>query len=59
MLGGQVDFALQGPEFENYTRQAVGVAHKRAMPRAQAQNFYSAEAQRLTRTFQAVKLKVD
>lgn len=54
-----VDTALQGPEFENYTREAGGVALKRAMPLAQAQKFYSAEAQRLTRIFQAVKLKVD
>lgn len=54
-----IDTALQGPEFENYTREAGGVALKRAMPLAQAQKFYSAEAQRLTRIFQAVKLKVD
>ncbi len=54
-----VDSALQGPEFGAYTKEAGGVALTRAMSLPQAQAFYSAEMQRLTRTFQGVKLKVD
>ena len=54
-----IDTALQGPEFGAYTREAGGVALTRAMPLKQAQSFYSAEAQRLQRVFQAVKLKAD
>ncbi|WP_036594207.1 tripartite tricarboxylate transporter substrate binding protein [Ottowia thiooxydans] len=54
-----IDTALQGPEFGAYTRDAGGVALTRAMPLKQAQTFYNAEAQRLQRVFQAVKLKAD
>lgn len=54
-----IDTALQGPEFGVYTREAGGVALTRAMPLKQAQTFYNAEAQRLQRVFQAVKLKAD
>ncbi|MET4576004.1 Bug family tripartite tricarboxylate transporter substrate binding protein [Ottowia thiooxydans] len=54
-----IDTALQGPEFGAYTREAGGTALTRAMPLKQAQTFYNAEAQRLQRVFQAVKLKAD
>lgn len=54
-----IDTALQGPEFGVYTREAGGVALTRAMPLKQAQTFYTAEAQRLQRVFQEVKLKAD